>query len=104
MKVILAELDSHGKIVPNTKNAKQTFVPLYTDEQANVTYITAFVNSSMGESDLKLVGNNGISYSDEPGTRGKLERNVFNFIFSLNSIRFRLLASKCRIIYKSSGK
>ncbi|KAK3734411.1 hypothetical protein QZH41_010064 [Actinostola sp. cb2023] len=82
VKVILAELDSHGKIVPNTKNAKQTFVPLYTDEQANVTYITAFVNSSMGESDLKLVGNNGISYSDEPGTRGiefwkKGSRKVF---------------------------
>jgi hypothetical protein len=66
VRVVYAELTSTGKPQPSTK---QTFVPIYREEDATVVYIVNFVSKSMGEK-VQIVGNNGIPYKDEAGTRG----------------------------------
>jgi len=72
IKVVRAQLtlSSSGKAVL-ASTGKQTFVPIFKEEDANVPYITSYVKNNMKEHDLVVVGSNGIEYDDEPGTRSK---------------------------------
>jgi hypothetical protein len=71
VKVVFAELSPTGKPVVNPSKPKQTFIPIYSEEDANARYILSNTETSFKEVNLMLVSNSGFEYIDEPGTRGK---------------------------------
>lgn len=72
IKVVFAELSPTGKPVVNHSRTKQTFVPIYNEDNANAHYLLSTVEANLKETNLMLVTNNGYEYTDEPGTRGRL--------------------------------
>lgn len=70
VKVVRADLDPNGKPINCHRYNLTTHVPIYNDDQANLLYIVRNVRTQMEESDLEIVGPNGMRYYDEEGTRG----------------------------------
>ena len=72
VKVVFAELSPTGKPVVNPSNPRQTFIPIYNEEDANTRYLLSNTQTNLKEVNLMLVSNSGYEYTDEPGTRGKM--------------------------------
>ena len=65
------ETSKSGKPVVNP-NPRQTFIPIYNEEDANTRYLLSNTQTNLKEVNLMLVSNSGYEYTDEPGTRGKM--------------------------------
>ena len=63
----------------NLTKPRQTFIPIYNEEDANARYLLANTQTNFKDVNLMLVSNNGYEYTDEPGTRGR------NMIWLLNT-------------------
>ena len=71
VKVVFAELSPTGKPVVNPSKPRQTFIPIYNEEDANTRYLLSHTQTNFKDVSLMLVSNSGYEYTDEPGTRGK---------------------------------
>lgn len=101
VKVIRADLGESGKPTNMAFHNLAAHINLYTEGDANVTFIKTKVKEEMHCDDLIIVGSNGLVLLDQDGTRGLLflylylvhlhtDTQHFNFLYSQKKINFHL--------------
>jgi len=70
VKVIRADIGPNGKPTNFIMHNLSAHVNIYSEAQANVSYLLDKIHTEMGDNQLLLVGPNGLVYHDQEGTRG----------------------------------
>lgn len=71
VRVTRADLSETGKPRNTMQHNNTAHIKIYSESEANVTYITTKVREEMGESDLIITMASGLQFFDQEGTRGE---------------------------------
>ena len=80
VKVIRADIGPNGKPTNFIMHNLSAHVNIYSENQANVSYLLEKVHAEMGDNQLLLVGPNGLVYHDQEGTRGTYNTTFYIYI------------------------